>query len=974
MTSFRKRKTEYDNTFRLFTPEVRAAVRKRFESPTPIQDIVIPKILKGRNVLMMSETGSGKTEAVMLPLFNGLVKRQAPKPISILYICPLRSLNRDLLKRILWWSKELGFDVSVRHGDTSQYERHMQSQNPADVFIVTPETLQAILTGKLMRKHLANVRWIVIDELHELCSNKRGVQLSVGLERLKEIIASSGNPKPQMIGVSATIGSPELVAKFLSPDMQCEIVKTEKTGDFNVLVESPVPVKEDFSIASNIWISPVIAARLGRIRQILSEKASVLTFTNTREFAEILSSRLKNMDGGLAVETHHSSLSKEVRIEAEERFKEGELKSLICTSSLELGIDVGLIDFVIQYQSPRQVAKFIQRVGRAGHTLDRKSEGVIISSEAEDCFESTVIASHSLKGLIEPTEVYPKSLDVLGHQIIGMALEEYRIPFDKAFGIIKKAEPFRKVTKDEMFSMCELMQKLGMLWMDDSDEGILLKRRKRAWEYYYQNLSTIPDVKNYMVIDTVSNKPVATLDAEFVVLHGSPGTSFICKGQTWRILELREGKIFAEPGKGIEAAIPAWEGELIPVPWDISQGVGALRREISELLSGKTERVAIIEALKRKYPVTAETAEKMLSMIEIQSRKGIVPDDRTVLIEYGETKSMKEEGYATRRLSPAMDYWIVIHTCWGSKVNETVGRALSALLTNRFGSVGLQTDPYKIILKMQSGDDFKSAIELFRTMEPKTLPDIVRLSLRNSELFRWRFLHVAKRLGIISREADFGKNYLKKIVESYLNTPVSTEALNEIEQDKLDIKQAVRAMEMVRDKKVDVVVKKGLSPMSEAGVLKKYEIIAPERPEKEIFEIFRQRIMNTRMRLLCCHCGFGINYDMKDLPDEIKCLNCGARLVSVITPYDREKERLLKKFIAKKQQLEKPELDTVSGLMDIAGMVSSSGRDAVIALAGRGVGPRAVARILLKQSTGDELLRDILREEQKFSRTKRFWR
>jgi ATP-dependent Lhr-like helicase len=518
--------------------------------------------------------------------------------------------------------------------------------------------------------------------------------------------------------------------------------------------------------------------------------------------------------------------------------------------------------------------------------------------------------------------------------------------------------------------------------MDNNSGEIMLKRRKRAWEYYYQNLSTIPDTRNYKIIDTVSNKHVANLDAEFIALHGSPGTSFICKGQAWRILEMREGKVFAEPTGGVDAAIPAWEGELIPVPLEIAQDVGALRREIKDMLESKIKSKTknwnskdnTINYLMKNYPFTIDTAKKMIAFVKVQ-KKHTMPDDRTILIECGKTESMEERGYGTRYMYPTKDYWVVIHTCWGSLVNETVGRALTAMLSNRLGSVGLRTDPYKIVLKVQSENDFSEAIDLFRTMDPKTLPDIVKLSLRNSELFRWRFLHVAKRLGIIDRDADYGKGYLKKVVESYLNTPASREALNEIEQEKLDIPQAVKVMELVNNKKINIVVRKKLSPLSESGVVRKYEVVASERPENEIFEVFKQRLMGTRLRLLCCHCGFGINYEIKDLPEDrdIKCKNCDARLVSVIKPYDTEKERLLKKFIAKKP-LEKEELEIVNELMDTASMVASSGKDAVIALAGRGVGPRSAARIMLRQNTGEELLKDILKAEQTFSRTKSFWK
>jgi len=535
------------DVFKKLEPELKKLVAKRFKTPTPIQELVIPEVLSGHNILSLSETGSGKTEACMLPIFD-LWIRDNPNPMSILYITPLKSLNRDLMERMMWWANHLEMDASVRHGDTSQYERKMQAENPPDMMISTPETLQAMLTGKLMREHLKNVRYIVLDEVHELVSNKRGLQLTVGLERLKHLISSSSakKPVPQIIALSATIGSPEKVVKFFSLDKGtiCKVLNSIKTKKAKIMVESPKPIKSDFTKAGRLHVAPETAARLRRITSLIKNRKAILAFTNTREFAEVLSSRIKALEKNIPVETHHSSLSKHIRLEAENGFKQSKIKALVCTSSLELGIDVGAIDFVIQYQSPRQVSKFLQRVGRSGHSLSKTSQGIIISGESDDSFESTVITDLAKDGWVEPTKMYGKAWDVLAHQILGLALEEYNIPAKKAYEIIKRAYPYRNLTFDEFLDTARMIQKLGFMWVNDKfSTEVVLKRKSKAFQHYYFNLSTIPDKKNYQVFDIISSKPVGSLDAEFIALHGSPGTSFICKGQAWRILDVGKSRI-----------------------------------------------------------------------------------------------------------------------------------------------------------------------------------------------------------------------------------------------------------------------------------------------------------------------------------------------------------------------------------------------------------------------------------------------
>jgi ATP-dependent Lhr-like helicase len=256
--------------FSLLRPELRSALKKLgFDRSTEIQKVAIPEIKKRRNTLLIAPTGIGKTEAALLPIFDNLIKER-PKPISVLYITPLRALNRDLMERLEWWGEKLGIKIAVRHGDTTQYFRRKQALSPPDILITTPETLQAILPGRVMKKHLKNVRYVVIDEIHELADNKRGAQLSLGVERLQELVGR----KFQRIGISATIGSPETIAKFLSKDSPAEIVKVSPLKQTELKVEKPKPKREDKEIASEIYSSLDASSRLRRVRELIEQHRS----------------------------------------------------------------------------------------------------------------------------------------------------------------------------------------------------------------------------------------------------------------------------------------------------------------------------------------------------------------------------------------------------------------------------------------------------------------------------------------------------------------------------------------------------------------------------------------------------------------------------------------------------------------------------------------------------------------------------
>jgi ATP dependent helicase, Lhr family len=360
---------ELDDVYRLLHPIIQSALIERgFLKATEPQRMAIPKILNGRNVLVIAPTGSGKTEAAVLPVLSmlrwGLDRGEfTDKGIYILYITPLRALNRDLLDRLIWWGERVGIKVDVRHGDTDQSDRVRQSKNPPQMLITTPETLQAMLSGKRLREHLMKLRWIIVDEIQELAEDKRGTQLALTLERIKWLIGK----KPQIIGLSATVGSPEEVAKFLvGDDGECDIVQSSIVREMKIDVIHPTPSKEDEEIADNMYLYPEAVARLKVIKDLISKNGATIIFVNTRSMAELLMYRLA-MLGYDSVGIHHSSLSRVSRATTERAFKDGKLRAVIATSSLELGIDIGRVDFVIQYVSPHQIVRLVQRIGRSGH-------------------------------------------------------------------------------------------------------------------------------------------------------------------------------------------------------------------------------------------------------------------------------------------------------------------------------------------------------------------------------------------------------------------------------------------------------------------------------------------------------------------------------------------------------------------------------------------------------------------------------
>ena len=903
----------------------RILAERGITEPTEPQRVASPKIQTGRNILLVAPTGIGKTETAMLPIFDALHNSPKKPGIRVLYITPLRALNRDMMKRMTDLGTELGVTVDVRHGDTSAGDRAKQSRNPPDIIITTPETLQVMFTGKNLINHLKNVRCVIVDEIHELADTERGAQLSVALERLENL---SG--RFQRIGLSATVGNENEVAEFLvGQGREVEICKFDTHRDMDIHVERPVECV-DAALLDRLQGDPEIVSVMVRARQLIEEGRSTLFFVNTRETAEWISSRYRYWDETLPIDVHHGSLSKDIRTDMEDRFKSGRLKALICTSSLELGIDVGTTDLVIQYNSPRQVARMIQRAGRAGHRVGGKINARILATAPDELLESVVVARRSEAKELETKSGRPCPMTVVANQLIAMTMSG-RVTRDEAYSTFRRAHPFRDLDRGEMDAVLEQLKSIKMVFEDEDG----FKRSRKGMDYFYNNISMIPDERSYFIRDIATRAIIGTLDESFVATFEDDFNTFIAKGRTWRVVEQRDEEILVEEARNI-GAVPSWTGSDIPVPFDVAMEVGKLRRT-RDYSGYKCNQLAI------------DTIEGYLSD---NDRRWKMPTDRTVTLEYG-------EGLA------------ILNTCFGTCVNETISKIYSALLVARIGeSVGVSTDPYRIIIELPRFISKDILLDTFRLIRPGTIEALARKTILNSTFLRWRFAYVAKKFGIIEKNADHRFINFTKLFELHKDTPAYREAINKVLWEDLDIENTERAVSMIDSGEIELVPQT-ISRVGMEGITRSKELMQPLRADHTILMAMKKRLADEVLYASCINCQNQWRVRAGEAPRELVCPRCGGLMVALIKEYDRESIKICGKD---RDKLTEDEAKTVAKLKRVANLVSTNGGRAAMVLAGRGVGPETAARILRNSFRDeDDFLREIMSAEVTFAKNKRFW-
>ena len=489
-----------------------------FNNLTDIQKRASPKILQKNNSLVIAPTGSGKTECATIPIFEHVKKTKLPNKIKALYVTPLRALNRDVSRRIEKYAQDNGLRVKIRHGDTSQNERKKIRDFPPDILITTPETLVVLLSQEKDLNALSDLEWVIVDELHELLASERGSQLSISLERLQ----FNSEKEIHRIGLSATIGNINDASKFLvGNNRKCEIIQDKSVRKYEVDVK---------------FVDGGIHEVADKIVDYVKEmqiNSPVLLFANSRGESETLASVLKERTK-MKIDLHHGSLSRQVREETETILRDGKPGIVVCTSSLELGLDIGSVELVIHYGSPRQVSKFMQRIGRSRHNRDSSAQGLIITNHADDEFETNAIIQRIEESSIEEQKIHNLSLDVLAHHLVGMTKQLGDVSVDTAFKIAKQAYPFRNLTIEEFSNVLMILDSQSLISFDQ--EQMCFWAKGRSFRYHFQNISTIPDILKYKVIDITSNKWLGTLDQRFVGSYGESGNIFVLRGSQWSIL------------------------------------------------------------------------------------------------------------------------------------------------------------------------------------------------------------------------------------------------------------------------------------------------------------------------------------------------------------------------------------------------------------------------------------------------------
>ncbi|MEM2262670.1 MAG: DEAD/DEAH box helicase [Candidatus Bathyarchaeia archaeon] len=957
-------KEQPKNAFDLLVKPVRRLIEQRgFSRPTEPQEKTIPLVLEGKNVLLISPTATGKTEAAFLPVLSMLLQEPQPPGIKVLYITPLRALNRDMLERLEWWCNNLDVKLAVRHGDTETRERARQARSPPDILITTPETLQAILVGWVMRQHLQHVRWVIIDEVHEMADSKRGSQLALSLERLRAIVGRDF----QIIGLSATIGSPEKVAQFLVGNGRpVEIVRVPVARKMRLKILYPKPKPEDFELAERLYTHPEVAARLRVIRDYIDRHQSVLLFTNTRAISEVLASRFKVWDIDFPVSIHHGSLAKPSRIAAERGLKNGELKGLVCTSSLELGIDVGRIDLVIQYMSPRQVTRLIQRVGRSGHRIGHIAQGIIITMDSDDTLEAMAIARRALREELEPVDIPPKPYDALAHQIAGLLLKHKRLEFDEILEMFRRAYPYADLTMEDIEKILRYMHDRfpRLAWVSFEDKVVLKPRRTKAlFEYYFDNLSMIPEEKQYLVVDETTDSAVGILDEAFMAEYGKPGIKFIIRGSPWRIIHISGDKVYVKPVDDPTGAIPSWIGEEIPVPFEVAQEVGAIRGFVEEQMRRVVSPEEVAAKLGEQYPADKETILDALAETVEQISAGLpVPTDKRILVEDWED-------------------FVIVHAHFGSLTNRALAQLIGQLLSERIGySVVVQHDPYRIFVQTMGAATADQIVELFgemALMEEQTVRDSLTRATIKTGLFKRRMIHVARRFGALEKWADFSNVSLQRLLKSFEGTPIFEEALKEVFLKDLDVERLVYVLKKIRQGEITVEkIETGgrATPVARVGIERvsmKTDLIPPERMHAVLVESAKARLLNETCIFVCTNCWSYIDMiRVKDLPAKPKCPRCGSEAIGLLK---EEEEKVLPLIEKKGEKLTKSEEKLRRQAVQTARLIEKYGKAAAVALCARKVQPSDVKEVLERNAKLDDKFYELILEVERKAISKRFW-
>jgi ATP-dependent Lhr-like helicase len=811
-----------------FTPQVRDWFGRAFAEPTPAQEQAWPAIAAGDNVLLSAPTGSGKTLAAFLWGLDRLAADPTPdgeKHTRLVYVSPLKALSYDIERNLRAPLKGIGGETSValRTGDTPQKERQAMLRNPADILITTPESLYLMLTSKA-RETLGGVEWVIVDEIHAVAQTKRGAHLALTLERLER----QAGGRVQRIGLSATQRPLEEVGRFLAgTGRECTIVDAGVRKPLDVKIHVPVEDMSEPDAEADVIALPgdtptrrsIWPAIYPELLDLVQSHQSTIVFVNNRRASERLAMRLNELaaereaerrgepvgEGGPPdhppleiARAHHGSLAREERLIVEEQLKSGALPCLVATSSLELGIDMGAVDLVLQVESPKSVTRGLQRIGRAGHGVGETSKGRIFPKFRADLLEATVVVKRMREGEIESTVVPRNPLDVLAQQIVAMTASEEELSVPELHELVRRAYPYSELSREQLDNVLDMLdgrypsEQFGdlrprVVWDRVADS---VRARKGSRQLAVTNAGTIPDRGMYGV-HLPDGRRVGELDEE-MVYEARPGQTFLLGASTWRIEEITRDRVIVSPAPGAPGAIPFWRGDGVGRPVELGRAIGefsrwAVDREPAELAES--------------HDLDDRAAKNLVQFLrEQREATRVIPSDRTIVIE----RFRDEIG----------DWRLCVLSPFGSRVHAAWGLALSARIRDE---AGLEADAIwsddGIIVHLPDADEPPGADLIL--IDPEELEDLVVRELSSSALFGARFRENAARALLIPRaypgkrtplwQQRLKAQSLLEVAKQYGRFPIILETYRECLRDVMDLPALTDLLRKLHSRELSLV-------------------------------------------------------------------------------------------------------------------------------------------------------------------------
>ncbi len=842
-------------------PRLATWVQATFGQLTQAQSLTLPQILAGRSVLLSSPTGSGKTLAGFLGVLDSLVRmHEAGKlkaQVHCIYISPLRALTYDIQKNLLPAIRGLGLEDSIcigsRTGDSTAAERAALRRKPPHLLLTTPESLAILLPQKGWSEALAGVRYVIVDELHAIAENKRGAHLALSLERLSRRLISTESALTR-IGLSATAAPLPLLAEFLTgPGRPCEIVEARMERRRRVEVLSPV--RRDPYPPAGYTAQRVMAD----IAAIVQRSRNVIVFCNTRSSTESVSIRLKQIIPELAasIEAHHASLDRDVRLEVEDRLKKGELRAVVCSTSLELGVDIGSVDCVVMISTPKGISRALQRIGRSGHSIHTESHGILVATNVNDLMECCVCAEMTRAVQLDAVRPLRRPLDVLAQHIVGMAVEGGHSRED-VLQTVRSAFPWQELPESELDAVFRYLEGGGKSLEKQYKDSF----GKIAWQ---DGKLTVPHAK--IERDYLANVGVIHTEGMVSVILGKRrlgqieeaflkrlklGDIFVLAGRTVRLVETGVAEVRVEDATGRLPTVPAWNANKMPLSSGLAREVAKLRTELAKRLDESPatgEACEVTDWLVERFEISQTNAEAILRHCHHQRRVSRIPTDRTFLIE----RFVDDRDGA----DPELIHFF-FHSLIGRSANDALSRIISHRIKEAVGGNTLVTiDDYGFLLTVKGHQDLELAAwkELFQSGDPEA--DMLA-ALNQSELVKWNFRGVAQTGLMVPRNRPGKEQKLKQLrwnaeilfrvlSEHEPDHPMLIQAVRESTHSFLDLPRAMEFLQEVGGLEWQLVQVPVVSPFSFGIYASKIkESMMLEDPEEAIERLWREFERKTR--------------------------------------------------------------------------------------------------------------------------------